>query len=97
MQIWTTGRRMGTTYNAVEAAICLLDYIRHTLHLVQFYINYNWRDGTGDVSSNHWLDSLHFTSRNILEKWIILTILALVKDQTEIVRQLVEKFWVETG
>ena len=34
MQIWTTGRRMGTTYEAVEAAICILDHVRHTLHLV---------------------------------------------------------------
>ena len=34
MQIWTTGRRIGTTYGAVEAAICILDHVRHMLRLV---------------------------------------------------------------
>ena len=38
MQIWTTGRRMGTTYGAAEVIICILDHIRHMLHFVYTHL-----------------------------------------------------------
>ena len=49
MQIWTIGRRMGTTYEAVEAAICIFYHVRHTLHLVHLAGIYHGLNCIGHV------------------------------------------------